>query len=255
MTSSSQQSNPGKNFLDEIIDGLLSFGSGNQGSIQRQAYDEIVKAQRAGQIPAGTNLDVLYNQRLDICRAPAAGKMSQKERNETALENINNPPPAPAPDSAPVETKTPEPPLKPVPKPDKAPKAEDLPGRPPRYEQPPATNATNVIPALTDLMQMTVDQQREFLGGMTLADLIKLQESEARETNKQISQNAKEREVIAQWGSTQRAMMQRDATMALGLMNTAFLANTPNVSLMQQLNAPLQAIGPNYRVGTIPKGG
>ena len=255
MTSSSQQSNPGQNFLDKIIDSLLSFGSGNQGSIQRQAYDEVVKAQRAGQIPPGTNLDVLYNQRLDQLRNQEAGKMSQKERNETALENINNPPPAPAPDSAPVETKTPEPPLKPVPKPDKAPKAEDLPGRPPRYEQPPATNATNVIPALTDLMQMTVDQQREFLGGMTLADLIKLQESEARETNKQISQNAKEREVIAQWGSTQRAMMQRDATMALGLMNTAFLANTPNVSLMQQLNAPLQAIGPNYRVGTIPKGG
>jgi hypothetical protein len=251
MTSSSQQSNPGQNFLDKIIDSLLSFGSGNEGSIQRQAYDEVVKAQRAGQIPPGTNLDVLYNQRLDQLRNEEAGRMSQKERNETALENINNPPPAPAP----VETKTPEPPLKPVPEPQKAPKAEDLPGRPPRYEQPPATNATNVIPALTDLMQMTVNQQREFLGGMTLADLIKLQESEARETNKQISQNAKEREVIAQWGSTQRAMMQRDATMALGLMNTAFLANTPNVSLMQQLNAPLQAIAPNYRVGAIPKGG
>tara|TARA_Y100000004_G_C8949468_1_gene427767 strand:- start:961 stop:1716 length:756 start_codon:yes stop_codon:yes gene_type:complete len=251
MTSSSQQSNPGQNFLDKIIDSLFSFGSGNQGSIQRQAYDEIVKAQRAGQIPPGTNLDVLYNQRLDQLRNEEAGRMSQKERNETALENINNPPPAPAP----VETKTPEPPLKPVPEPQKAPKAEDLPGRPPRYEQPPATNATNVIPALTDLMKMTVDQQREFLGGMTLADLIKLQESESRETNKQISENAKEREVIAQWGSTQRAMMQRDAAMALGLMNTAFLANTPNVSLMQQLNEPLRAIAPNYRVGAIPKGG
>lgn len=250
MTSSSQQSNPGQNFLDKIIDGLLSFGSGDQGSIQRQAYDEVVKAQRAGQIPAGTNLDVLYNQRLDQLQKEA-GSMSQKQRNETALENINNPPPAPAP----AETKTPELPLKPVPEPQKGPKAEDLPGRPPRYEQPAATNATNVIPALTDLMQMTVDQQREFLGGMTLADLIKLQERESRETNKQISQNAKEREVIAQWGSTQRAMMQRDATMALGLMNTAFLANTPNVSLMQQLNAPLQSIAPNYRVGPIPKGG
>ena len=250
MTSSSQQSNPGQNFLDKIIDGLLSFGSGDQGSVQRQAYDEVVKAQRAGQIPAGTNLDVLYNQRLDQLQKEA-GSMSQKQRNETALENINNPPPAPAP----VETKTPEPPLKPVPETQKGPKAENLPGRPSQYEQPPATNATNVIPALTDLMQMTVDQQREFLGGMTLADLIKLQESEARETNKQISQNAKEREVIAQWGSTQRAMMQRDATMALGLMNTAFLANTPNVSLMQQLNEPLRAIAPNYRVGAIPKGG
>ena len=60
MTSSTQQSNPGQNFLDKIIDSLLSFGSGNQGSIQRQAYDEVVKAQRAGQIPPGTSLQLQF---------------------------------------------------------------------------------------------------------------------------------------------------------------------------------------------------
>lgn len=123
------------------------------------------------------------------------------------------------------------------------------PGPPgPYVDQSAGQNSTNVIPAITELMKMTAEQQKAFLGGITLEEAIKLAERESRETNRQLSQSAKEREVIAQWGATQRAMVQRDAAMALGLMNTAYLANTPNVSLMQQLNAPLAAVASNYKL-------
>ena len=56
MTASNQQPNVGQNFLDRALGALFSFGSGREGSPQRQAYDDIVKAQQ------------------DICRAPADRK-------------------------------------------------------------------------------------------------------------------------------------------------------------------------------------
>ena len=65
MTTSNQEQKVGQDFLNRALGALFSFGSGREGSPQRQAYDDIVKAQQEGKIPPGANLDVLYNRRLD----------------------------------------------------------------------------------------------------------------------------------------------------------------------------------------------
>tara|TARA_A100001201_G_scaffold124210_1_gene108252 strand:+ start:632 stop:1282 length:651 start_codon:yes stop_codon:yes gene_type:complete len=123
-----------------------------------------------------------------------------------------------------------------------------LPGRPDRYTGDGQTgqDTTTVPGTLRDINQAYIDLQRQIYGD--LPGLITQAGEENRRTIEATSAAAKEREVIAQWGATQRAMVQRDAAMALGLMNTAYLANTPNVSLMQQLNAPLAAVASNYKL-------
>ena len=107
-------------------------------------------------------------------------------------------------------------------------------------------DATTTPPTLRDISQAELDLRREIFE--QFPGLIKQAGEENRRTIEATSAAAKEREVIAQWGATQRAMVQRDAAMALGLMNTAYLANTPNVSLIQQLNAPLAAVASNYKL-------
>ena len=234
MTASNQQPNAGQNFLDRALETIFSFGSGREGSPQKQAYDEIVKAQREGKIPPGANLDVLYNKRLDqIVRE--GGGMSV----ESALEAIQ-------PGS--TKTETTEVATKPEElKPDETPKFED-PGRPDRYtgDAQAGQDTTTTPGRMQDIYGANLEFLKQVYGD--LPGLIAQQGEESRRTIEATSAAAKEREVIAQWGATQRAMVQRDAAMALGLMNTAYLANTPNVSLMQQLNAPLAAVAPNYKL-------
>lgn len=230
MTSSNQQSNTGQGFLDRALEAIFSFGSGREGSPQKQAYDEIVKAQREGKIPPGANLDVLYNQRLDQIVREGGGTSV-----DAALEAIK-------PGSTQQET-TEEIALEPS----ETPKFED-PGRPDRYKgDAQAGQDTTTVPgSIRDINQAYLDFQKGVYAD--LPGLIAQQGEETRKTVEATSAAAKEREVIAQWGATQRAMVQRDAAMALGLMNTAYLANTPNVSIMQQLNAPLAAVASNYRL-------
>lgn len=236
MTASNQQPNVGQTFLDRALGALFSFGSGREGSPQRQAYDDIVKAQREGKIPPGANLDVLYNRRLD-----QIVKQGGETSIESALEAIE---PGSTKTDASEAAQEPE---SPELKPDEKPKFED-PGRPKRYTGDAQTgqNTTTVPTTIRDINQAYLDLQRQIYGD--LPGLITQAGEENRKTIEATSAAAKEREVIAQWGATQRAIVQRDAAMALGLMNTAYLANTPNVSLMQQLNAPLAAVASNYKL-------
>lgn len=234
MTSSNQQSNAGQNFLDRTLEAIFSFGSGREGSPQKQAYDEIVKAQREGKIPPGANLDVLYNRRLDQIVREGGGTSVK-----AALEAIQ-------PGS--TKTETTEVATKPEElKPDEKPESKD-PGRPDRYQgDPQAGQDTTTVPgSIRDITQAYLDFQKGVYAD--LPGLITQQGEETRKTIEATSAAAKEREAIAQWAATERAMIQRDAAMALGLMNTAYLANTPNVSIMQQLNAPLAAVASNYKL-------
>ena len=231
MTVSRRESDPGQNFLDRALQAIFSFGSGREGSPQRQAYEEIVKAQREGKLPPGANLDVLYNKRLEQLMREGGGMSI-----ETGLETIAGKKPEEQLEEKPAES---EPPTT---------QGTELPGRPPRYEGDGQTgqDTTTVPGTLRDINQAYIDLQKQIYGD--LPGLITQAGEENRRTIEATSAAAKEREVIAQWGATQRAMVQRDAAMALGLMNTAYLANTPNVSLMQQLNAPLAAVAPNYKL-------
>lgn len=228
MTASNQQPNAGQSFLDRTLEAIFSFGSGREGSPQKQAYDDIVKAQKEGKIPPGANLDVLYNRRLDQIVKQGVGTSV-----ESALEAIE---PSSTKTDAPVELK-----------PDEKPQFVDS-ERPDRYtgDAQAGQDTTTVPKTIRDVNQSYLDLQRQIYGD--LPGLITQQGEETRKTIEATSAAAKEREVIAQWGATQRAMVQRDAAMALGLMNTAYLANTPNVSIMQQLNAPLAAVASNYKL-------
>mgnify|MGYP003112550470 FL=1 len=231
MTASRRESDHGQNFLDRALQAIFSFGSGREGSPQRQAYEEIVKAQREGKLPPGANLDVLYNKRLEQLMREGGGMSI-----ETGLETIAGKKPEEKSEEKPAES---EPPTT---------QGTELPGRPPRYEGDGQTgqDATTLPGTLRDINQAYIDLQKQIYGD--LPGLITQAGEENRRTIEATSAAAKEREVIAQWGATQRAMVQRDAAMALGLMNTAYLANTPNVSLMQQLNAPLAAVASNYKL-------
>ena len=237
MTASNQQSNVGQNFLDRALGALFSFGSGREGSPQRQAYDDIVKAQQEGKIPAGANLDVLYNRRLDQIVKEGGGTSV-----DSVLEAIQ-----------PGSTKTDAPEVAQKPdestalKPDEKPQFVD-PERPDRYtgDAQAGQDATTTPPRMSDFYQTNLDLIKEQFD--RLPGLIDQQNKAELERIAATSAAAKEREVVAQWAATERAMIQRDAAMALGLMNTAYLANTPNVSLMQQLNAPLAAVASNYKL-------
>ena len=237
MTASNQQPNVGQNFLDRALGALFSFGSGREGSPQRQAYDDIVKAQQEGKIPPGANLDVLYNRRLDQIVKEGGGTSV-----DSVLEAIQ--PGSTKTDAPEVAQKSDE---STDLKPDEKPKFKD-PGRPTRYtgDAQAGQNATTVPGTIKDINQAYLDLQRQIYGD--LPGLITQAGEENRKTIEATSAAAKEREVIAQWGATQRELARRDAVMAMGLMNTAFLANTPNVSLMQQLNAPLAAVASNYKL-------
>ena len=235
MTASNQQPNVGQNFLDRALGALFSFGSGREGSPQRQAYDDIVKAQKEGKIPPGANLDVLYNRRLEQIVKGSPSVDSVLEAIEPGSTKTDAPEVAQKSDES-TDLK-----------PDEKPKFKD-PGRPTRYtgDAQAGQNATTVPDTIKDIYQAYLDLQRQIYGD--LPGLITQAGEENRKTIEATSAAAKEREVIAQWGATQRAIVQRDAAMALGLMNTAYLANTPNVSLMQQLNAPLAAVASNYKL-------
>ena len=236
MTASNQQPNAGQNFLDRALEAIFSFGSGREGSPQKQAYDDIVKAQKEGKIPPGANLDVLYNRRLDQIVKQGGGTSV-----ESALEAIE---PGSTKADAPEVAQKPE---SVELKPDEKPQFVDS-ERPDRYTGDAQTgqDTTTVPQTIRDVNQAYLDLQRQIYGD--LPGLITQAGEENRKTIEATSAAAKEREVIAQWGATQRAIVQRDAAMALGLMNTAYLANTPNVSIMQQLNAPLAAVASNYKL-------
>ena len=132
-------------------------------------------------------------------------------------------------------------------KPDEKPKFED-PGRPDRYtgDAQAGKDVTTGPQRMSDFYQYNYDLIKEQFD--RLPGLIDQQNKAELERIAATSAAAKERETIAQWAATERAMIQRDAAMALGLMNTAYLANTPNVPIMQQLNAPLAAVASNYKL-------
>ena len=215
---------------------MFSFGSGREGSPQRQAYDDIVKAQQEGKIPPGANLDVLYNRRLD-----QIVKQGSNTSVDSVLEAIQ-----------PGSTKTDAPEVAQKSEESTALKPEEKlqfvdPERPNRYTDAQAgKDTTTTPPRMSDMYQANIDFQKRILDAYP--GLIDQANKAELERIAATSAAAKEREAIAQWAATERAMIQRDAAMALGLMNTAYLANTPNVSLMQQLNAPLAAVASNYKL-------
>ena len=52
---------------------------------------------------------------------------------------------------------------------------------------------------------------------------------------------------IRSWQAIQQAQIQRDALMAASMMNTAFLAHTPNASIIQALQGPMQTAAQAFR--------
>lgn len=52
---------------------------------------------------------------------------------------------------------------------------------------------------------------------------------------------------IRSWQRIQEAQIQRDAVMAASMMNTAFLAHTPNASIVQALQGPMQTAAQAFR--------
>jgi len=52
---------------------------------------------------------------------------------------------------------------------------------------------------------------------------------------------------IRSWQAIQQAQIQRDALMAASMMNTAFLAHTPNASIIQALQGPMQVAAQAFR--------
>lgn len=52
---------------------------------------------------------------------------------------------------------------------------------------------------------------------------------------------------IRSWQAIQQAQINRDALMAASMMNTAFLAHTPNASIIQALQGPMQVAAQAFR--------
>jgi len=52
---------------------------------------------------------------------------------------------------------------------------------------------------------------------------------------------------IRSWQAIQQAQINRDALMAASMMNTAFLAHTPNASIVQALQGPMQVAAQAFR--------
>jgi len=52
---------------------------------------------------------------------------------------------------------------------------------------------------------------------------------------------------IRSWQRIQEAQINRDALMAASMMNTAFLAHTPNASIIQALQGPMQVAAQAFR--------
>jgi len=52
---------------------------------------------------------------------------------------------------------------------------------------------------------------------------------------------------IRSWQAIQQAQIQRDALMAASMMNTAFLAHTPNASIIQALQGPMQVAAQAFK--------
>ena len=187
MTASRRESDAGQNFLDRALEAIFSFGTGGEGSLQRQVYDEIVEAQREGKIPPGANLDVLYNKRLE--------ELAKGYSVETGLETIAGKKPEEKSEDKPAESEP------------TTGEGTELPGRPDRYTGDGQTgqDTTTVPNTLRDINQAYIDLQKQIYGD--LPGLITQAGEENRRTIEATSAAAKEREVIAQWGATQRAMV------------------------------------------------
>lgn len=52
---------------------------------------------------------------------------------------------------------------------------------------------------------------------------------------------------IRSWQAIQQAQINRDALMAASMMNTAFLAHTPNASIIQALQGPMQVAAQAFK--------
>jgi hypothetical protein len=52
---------------------------------------------------------------------------------------------------------------------------------------------------------------------------------------------------IRSWQAIQQAQINRDALMAASMMNTAFLAHTPNASIVQALQGPMQVAAQAFK--------
>ena len=254
MTTSTQLTNPGLSFLNNVLSGISrtfsGVGAGAElfvpdeiGDAQRQALKEVNQLERDGKLPQGVSKGEVYNYRLEQIVAEKTGRKAPPVAPGTSKGTQDVIAAASDLSGSNVGSKNSDIALKP----EEKPVFQDS-KRTDRYTGDPQAgkDVTTGPKRMSDFYQFNYDLLKEQFD--RLPGLIDQQNKAELERIAATSAAAKERETIAQWAATERAMIQRDAAMALGLMNTAYLANTPNVSLIQQLNAPLAAVAPNYKL-------
>ncbi len=125
------------------------------------------------------------------------------------------------------------------------PKSSDLPPYTPPRDPTPATTTTPTFVDGYGLNNKTVQDILAAIPGYqerVLQGELKKIEGVAAEAIK--------RDNIAEWGAITRAQIARDQALAQSLMVTSVYANTPNVSVMQAMNATAPSVIGAYKMGS-----
>jgi len=125
------------------------------------------------------------------------------------------------------------------------PKSSDLPPYTPPRDPTPATTTTPTFVDGYGLNNKTVQDILAAIPGYqerVLQGELKKIES--------VGAEARKRDNIAEWGAITRAQIAREQALAQSLMVTSVYANTPNVSVMQAMNATAPSIIGAYKMGS-----
>jgi len=115
---------------------------------------------------------------------------------------------------------------------------------PPRDPTPATTTTPTVVGAYDANQQLIKDLLSNLPGYQERALQGRLKEAEA------VGAQARKRDVIAEWGAITRAEIAKEQALAQSLMVTSVYANTPNVSVMQAMNATAPSVIGAYKMGS-----
>ncbi len=115
---------------------------------------------------------------------------------------------------------------------------------PERNPTPATTTTPTAVGAYDANQQLIKDLLSNLPGYQERALQGRLKEAEA------VGAEARKRDVIAEWGAITRAEIAREQALAQSLMVTSVYANTPNVSVMQAMNATAPSIIGAYKMGS-----
>jgi|TARA_R100001460_G_scaffold19953_1_gene41355 hypothetical protein len=115
----------------------------------------------------------------------------------------------------------------------------------PERDQTPATSvqgdALDINRRNQELVAQIIQQNPELLN-----TILQSRKAEARV----VGEEARKRDVIGEWGAITRAEIARDQALAQSLLATNVLAHTPNMGVIQALNATAPSVVGAYKMGS-----